>query len=125
MLDHRWFAARAGRQRRRMEEDLVADHARAEGRNLFGKWRRRRAGLGQVLITMPRTSDAAVDDLALAERPVLMTADVRHRGNAPIVFEDGDPLASARHDTRALLRDAFDVADGDVFVLANGRRAVD
>src|SRR3954452_9501953 len=98
MRDHRWFDACAGWQRRRMEKDLVSDHPRAECRNLFGKWRWSGAGVGQVLITMPRARNAAVDNLALAERAVLVAANVRHGGNLPVVFEDGDTLASARDD---------------------------
>jgi hypothetical protein len=44
--------------------------------NPLGEWRRRLAVLGAVLPAMPRTCDAAIDDLAFTERPPLMGTDI-------------------------------------------------
>src|SRR5690349_8932075 len=107
-----------------MYEHLLPHHAGAVRRNLFCKWRRRRAGVGQVLIAVPGASDASVNDLSFAERPVLVLAHIRHRRDISVVLEPGDPLASARHNAGALLRNLLDATNGDVSVRFRSARRV-
>jgi len=52
---------------------------------------RRRVRL--ILITVPWTCDAAVDDLALAEWPVLVLANIRDGGNLTLILENGHAFA--------------------------------
>src|SRR6516165_7675095 len=90
--DRRGFYARTRRQGRGMHVHLGPDHERAVRRDFFSERRRRRTGIGQVLVTMPRTSDAPVDYLSFAERPVLMLTNIGNRGDLSVVAEDGDSL---------------------------------
>src|SRR5690349_10994894 len=113
MANHRGFHASSGRQRRRVYIYLFAYHQRPEGRDLLREWRRRRAGFGVVLVSMPGAGNASVDDLALAQRSVLVLADVRNGGNPAVVLEDGDPLAPTGKHGRAFLRNGGRRADRD------------
>ena len=103
-----------------MDKNLIPDYECSEGRNLLRERRWRRSGLGQILIAMPGAGDATVNNLAFPEWPVLVLADVRDGGYAAIVFEDGDALASARDDTSALLRNAVEIAHGDISIGGRG-----
>src|SRR6187431_2413408 len=47
----------------------------------------------KVLISMPGTRHATVDDFPLSKRTVLMLAYIRNGRKFFIVFEDGDPFA--------------------------------
>ena len=60
---------------------------RLKGRDLLGERRRRGAGLRKVLIAVPGAGDAAVDDLAFAQRAVLVRAHVGDRGDPAIVLK--------------------------------------
>src|SRR5947209_1090378 len=107
-----------------MYENLVPNHTRAVRGNLFCKGRRRRAGIRQVLIAVPWTSDASIDNLSFSKRPVLVLTDVRYCRDVSVVFEYGDALASARYDARAVLRNVLDGANGDVAVRFRRTRCI-
>src|SRR6185369_9039670 len=78
------------------------------------EWRRRAAVRQPVLIAVPGTGDAAVDDTALADRPVLVRAQVGQRADLVTVAEHRDAFAVARHDdTRAFVRNGFGRTDRD------------
>src|SRR5262249_28854493 len=96
----------AGRQRARVDfEDAVAQPHRI-GREHLGERRRRAAVLEPVLKAVPRAGDAAVDDAALAERPVLMGAQIGERADQRAVAEHGDALTARRgDDARGLVGD--------------------
>src|SRR5262249_54437959 len=96
----------AGRQRARVDfEDAVAQAHRV-GREQLGERRRRAAGFRPVLKAVPRAGDAAVDDAALAERTVLMGAQIGERADARAVAKHGDTLAARRgDDARGLVGD--------------------
>ena len=89
-----------------MNPDAAVDDAGAVGFDLLRKRRRGGAGFGEVLIAVPGAGDAAVDDLALAERAVLMAAEVGDGGDLAVVAEDGDAFAAERHDAGAFFGDA-------------------
>src|ERR1041385_5759529 len=65
--------------------------------------RRRAARLGPVLVAMPRAGDAPVDNPPLAERAVLVAADVGDAAQLVPVAEYRDPLAPHDRDARAAL----------------------
>src|SRR5690606_37388901 len=86
---------------------LITLDVHLEGRNPFREGRRRGPGFGVVLETVPRAGDAAVDDLALAERAVLVSTDVRDRGDFAVPAKhrhtfpgNGDHLGAALRDLR-------------------------
>src|SRR5262245_58287180 len=60
-----------------INKDIVAYDFDAERRHFLSERRWRGAGIRQVLIAMPRASDASIDNLAFAEGPILMLADIR------------------------------------------------
>ena len=60
--------------------------------------RRRSAVLGLVLPAVPGAGDAAVHDLAFAQRPALVGADVGHRGHLAVEAKHRDALAAGQAD---------------------------
>jgi hypothetical protein len=60
---------------------------------------------------VPRAGDAAVDDLPLPERPVLVLADVRDGGYTVLSAEYRDAFATKAGDVRTGLRKVLDRAD--------------
>src|SRR5712671_4075677 len=74
------------------------------GRQPLGE-RWRRAAIGEpVLIAMPGTGDAAVDDAAFANRTILMGTKIAERPDLGTVAKHGDALATrCGHDARALV----------------------
>src|SRR4051812_15774002 len=94
---------RAGRQRRRIDLDYAARHTDPMGDELLGERRRRAAVRQPVLIAVPRTGDAAVDDTAFAERTVLMSAQIGNGADLVAVAEDRDALAPRRGDDAGAL----------------------
>src|SRR5262245_34738083 len=64
----------------------------AERRDLLRERRRRDPGVGEVLVAVPGAGHAAVEHATLAERPALMPAHARQRGELPVPAEDGDAL---------------------------------
>jgi hypothetical protein len=58
-----------------MHEYVTIDDASAIHRHTIVKGRRRHPGVGQVLIAVPWTRNAAIDNPALTERAVLQTFD--------------------------------------------------
>ena len=68
----------SGRVRLRVNEHTTSLHANIKRRDLFGKRRRRSSRIGQVLIAMPWTGNAAINDAALTERSILVPADIRN-----------------------------------------------
>ena len=57
-----------------MDKDLIPGNQRAERGDLFGKWRRRGARVGEVLISVPWAGNAAVYDLAFSQGTILVLA---------------------------------------------------
>ena len=104
-----------------MNEHATVIHAHVERRNFLHERRRRSTCRRDVLITVPRTGDAAVENFALAERPVLVLADVRDGRDFAVVFEDGDALSRQADDTSAVLWDVGDGASIDESVLRSSR----
>jgi hypothetical protein len=107
-----------------MYEHLVPHHTGTVSRNLFCKWGRRGAGAGQVLVAVPRASDASVNNLSFSKRPVLVLTHIRYCGDISVVFKYSDPLSSARHHAGAFLRDVLDGANGDISIRLRGTRGV-
>lgn len=104
-IEARRLDPRASRQGARIDQDPLALDSQPERRHPLGEGRRRGAVLRPVLIAVPRARDAAVDDPALAQRPVLMLADVRERRQPPLVAEDRHALAADRDHGGAPLGD--------------------
>jgi hypothetical protein len=103
-----------------MYKYLAPHHTRAVRRNLLCKWRRRRTGIGQVLVAMPWASDASVNDLSFAERPVLVLTHIRHCEIFPSYLNTAT-RSLRRHYADAFLRNLLDAANVDVSV--RSRRA--
>ena len=78
-----------------MHKNLIPDDERPERGYLFCKGRGRGSGVGEVLIAVPWTRDAAIDNFAFSQWPILVLADIGDGGYAAVIFEDGDPLAPA------------------------------
>src|SRR5262249_15420151 len=97
-----------------MHVHLAPHDERAVRRGLLREWRRRRARIGQVLVTMPGTGDTSVDDFSFPERPVLVLTQIGDGGNLAAVPEDGDSLPGARHHARTLLRNLLNFANSNV-----------
>src|SRR5438552_13045220 len=79
-------------------------HTNVECGNFLDERRRRRTGVRLILIAVPRTGDAAENNFALAERAVLMLADVRYGGDLSVVFENRHAFAGEADDARAVFR---------------------
>src|SRR5262245_22693371 len=97
--------------RPRVNVDAAGNDSHVEGGDLLGERRRRGSSVGSVFVAVPRTDDAAIDDLALAERPVLMLADVGDRRDLAVVFEDRDALARQAFHECPLFGNVRDVTD--------------
>ena len=91
-FDHRAGPFGAFRVRGRIEPDTPFQDPDIVGAHFFFEGRRRAAIVRQVLIAVPGTGDAAVDDAALAQRPTLMAAHIRYGGDLVAIAEDGDAL---------------------------------
>src|ERR1043166_8676932 len=89
---------RTGRQRARIDLDHAARQAHAIGDELLRERRRRTAVLQSVLVAVPGAGHATVDDAALAERPVLVGAEIRERADLAAVAEHRNAFAAARRD---------------------------
>jgi hypothetical protein len=76
-----------------MNEDAAILYAHIECRNFLDERRRRRTGFWQVLVAVPRTGDAPVENLAFTERTVLVLADVRDGADFAVVLENRDAFA--------------------------------
>src|ERR1044071_1045895 len=76
LLNYRQFRVRPDRIRPGINKDPSVLHPHVERRNLLGKRRRRCTRVWQILVTVPRTGNAAVDDPAFAEGTILVLADV-------------------------------------------------
>src|SRR5436190_18020851 len=88
-----------------MNEHPAVLHAHIERRDLLHKWRWRSTRSRNVLIPVPGTGDAAVEDFAFAERAILVLAYVRNGGNFAIVLEDGDAFSRQTDDPGAAFWD--------------------
>ena len=104
-----------------MNEHSAVLHAHIERRDLFHKRRWRSTRFRNVLISVPGTSDATVENFAFAERAVLVLAYVRHGGNFAVVFEDGDAFSGQTDDSGTTLRDVGDSAGVDETFLRSSR----
>ena len=60
---------------------------------LFFERRGRLTVLGQILVAMPRTGDAAVDNFALAERAVLVATQIAYCRKLTLIAEDRNIFA--------------------------------
>ena len=98
-----------------MDEHATVLHAHVERRNFLYERRRRCTRFGLVLIAMPRTSDAAENNFAFAQRPVLMLADIGDSGDFPIVFENRHAFAGETNNASAVIEDVGDGAGVDEF----------
>src|SRR5581483_8682055 len=75
-------------------------------RELFGERGRRAAVLEAILIAVPGTGHAAVDDAALSDRAVLVRAEIGERADLVPVAKNRDALSAGRaDDPRRLVRD--------------------
>src|SRR6266436_5416052 len=70
---------------------------------------------------MPRTCDAAENNLAFAERAVLVLADVRDGGDFSIVFENRHALAGQADDAGAVFGNVGDGAGVHVALSRSSR----
>src|SRR5215831_12060231 len=95
LIPHR--RRRTRRQRARVDLDHALRNAHAVG-ELLGERRRRAAVLQPVLVAMPRAGHAAVDDAPLADRPILVGAEIRECPDLRAVAEDCDAFAIRRRD---------------------------
>src|SRR5437764_772081 len=92
LLDHGRFNASPGGERLRVDKNLASFDANAIGRDLLGK-RSWRAAIGRaVLVSVPGTSDAAVDDFTFSKRAALMGANIGNSRDSSIVAEQCDAL---------------------------------
>lgn len=96
-----------------MNEDTPIFDTDIKGWNFFDKWGRRSACVRSVLIAVPWTGDAAIEDFAFTKGSVLMLADVGYGGDLAVVFEDGDAFPTQANDARAVFRNFGDGTDVD------------
>ena len=90
----------------RIDFDQAVAQPHAISGELLGERRWRAAVLQPVFITVPRTGDAAVDDATLADRAVLMRADIGQCADPVTVAKYRNALAIRRgDDARALVGD--------------------
>ena len=104
-----------------MDEHSTAFHAHVERGDSLDKRRRRDAGVRQVLVAVPWTSNATIENFTLAQRAVLVLADVRNCGDFAVLCEDRDALARQADDSSAFLRDAVDSANIEVSFICSSR----
>ena len=104
LIPHR--RRRTRRQWARVDLDHAMRNAHAVSGELLGERRRRAAVLQPVLVAVPRAGHAAVDDVPLPDRPILVGAKIGKRPDLRTVAEDGNAFAVRRSDnSRALVRD--------------------
>ena len=94
-----------------MHEDCVSDNFDAKRRNFFGERSRRRASIRLVLVAMPRTGHATVNDAAFAQGSVLMLTDIRDSGNFSVVAKHSDAFSRKRNNGRGIFRNTGNFAD--------------
>src|SRR5262249_9610553 len=87
---------RTRRQWARVDLDQAMHNAYAVGNELLGERRRRAPVLQPVLVAVPGTGHAAVDDAPFADRPLLVGAKIRKRPDLRAVAEDCDAFAIRR-----------------------------
>ena len=93
-----------------IDEYGAIDNLRTESCDLFGKGRRRCSGLRPVLIAVPGTGHAAIDDSAFSERSILVLANVGDGRDLAIVAKDRHALAGQRKNCGALFGNPIDLA---------------
>src|SRR5260370_30258944 len=98
------LSSRPGGIRFWMNKHATVLHPDIESWNFFHKRWRGCARFRLVLIAVPRTRDAAKNNFALAERPVLMLAHVRDSGDFSIVLKNRHALPRETHDTSTVFR---------------------
>src|SRR5205085_2278860 len=76
------------RQRIGINEHGAADDAYSVCRNFIGERRRGTAIFWSILVSVPGTRNAAVDDLSFPKWPVLVPAHVGYRGHKVAVSKD-------------------------------------
>src|SRR5437660_3931662 len=105
---------RARRKGLRVDLDHAVANSHPKGRELLGEGRRRAAVGEPVLVAVPGTGHAAIDDAPLADRAVLVRAQIRERADLAAVAKHRDALAAGReHDAGALVRDVLRRPDRD------------
>src|SRR4029079_18139446 len=72
-------------------------------RHLLGKGRRSTAVFGTILIPMPWTGDASVDDPPFSQRPALMGANIPDRGESSTMPKHGDSFVTLKCDHLGLI----------------------
>src|SRR5262249_17236774 len=103
----------AGRVRARMYEHRSFDNLDTKSRDLLLERGRSSPARRLVLIAVPRTSNATVDDAAFSQRSVLMLANIGDGRDLAIVAKNRNPLPRKRYDSRALLGNSIHFADFD------------
>src|SRR5262249_49802883 len=131
---HSWFSSFSlipdrrrctRRQRARVDLDHAMRNAHAVGNELLGERRRRAAVLQPVLVAVPGTGHAAVDDAPFADRPILVGAKIRKRPDLRSVAEHGDAFAiRGRDDAGALVRNRERRSDREPALAAPSAGAV-
>ena len=104
LFDSSWFGSSAGRIWLWVDQDATVPDEDVESGHLLDERRRRQASLGDVLIAVPWTSDAAKNNFAFAQGPVLVLANVGNSRDLSFIFEDGDPFAREANDSSAVFR---------------------
>src|SRR5580704_11560611 len=102
------------RQRARIHFYDTAIDPHAVSSEFFGEWRRCATVLEPILIAVPGTRHASVDDMAFSDRAVLMGAKIGERADLLAVAKDGDAFTTGSgNDACALVRDGLWRSDGN------------
>ena len=75
--------------------------------DLFLEWRWGCSIFRSILVTVPGTSDAAIENTTFAQWSILMLTNVRDHRHFTVVLEDSDTLARKRNYFGTLLRNRF------------------
>src|SRR5262245_52079457 len=105
-----------------MNEHPSVPDTHLERRHFLHKRWRRCACVWLILVTMPRTSNAAIDNFSFSKRPVLVLTDIRDSGNVSVVFEDCHALAGQADDARTVFRNVDDGARLHIAVVQRALR---
>src|ERR1051326_3797891 len=91
----------------RMNQHLVSDQPGSIRRHLVGEGRRRSSRVRRVLVAVPRTCHAPIDDSPFSKWTVLVPADIGDRRHFAVIAEDRDTLAAEGYHLRAFFRNVM------------------